>query len=623
MPEWLRSAGAFMIAADEMSGFASHGGQLYPPAFPWYVLGTTEKAAGSVADVPTTTDVLVTHSPVDSNFTGECNALGIKCLCYVTYDYGPPSVSVPSSVAGVPGLESPTYMGVQFGPVWWEKQPDGTIRSDNRFTGDGVGIQFGTVPSAGIPVPCPNTKSFVQAMLAWIDVIMSHGASGIYVDGVALRQACYGDMQNTNNPSPHAHLYTPASFLPELNPSDPSDPFADWIAAVSQLDPPLPPSELAAAQQDAARQGAQNYAYAQLLRQVRDRVRQHDKDAVVIGSVGLPTFPARWMHWFEQHLDAAFMEGFITAEQSGARAHDFAVHTGLFNPNPWQPPGTPTAPEAIPWPQLVTRELRHFTAAGRRLLTLSAINRYGHGGNTPPNNPPDGPLDVPAREDAFFTYCASRIAGGTWWGGPVWSALPGNQDTDFSDLHQLALGAALGQVAELGPDGRPLRDEQNQPVTSVGAWEQGVLALNWTNQPSPATFRDLEQILAGAVPPGSRFRLPDRLYDLFGRRFIDLTDPGQASAPLVPGSLPGNPSLPGQARIYTLQQQPRYGPGPPGHRGLAPVPAPGNAGMFGPPAGFSPALPGGDFLFSFASADVFGAQIMTGPGGTTPFPWTG
>jgi hypothetical protein len=45
--------------------------------------------------------------------------------------------------------------------------------------------------------------------------------------------------------------------------------------------------------------------------------------------------------------------------------------------------------------------------------------------------------------------------------------------------------------------------------------------------------------------------------------------------------------------------------------------------MFGPPPGFSPVLPGGDFLYSFGSADVFGAQIMTGPGGTTPFPWTG
>jgi hypothetical protein len=68
---------------------------------------------------------------------------------------------------------------------------------------------------------------------------------------------------------------------------------------------------------------------------------------------------------------------------------------------------------------------RNFSSPGRRLLTLSAIHRYGHGGNTPPDNPPDGPLDVPAREDAFFTYCASRIAGGTWWGGPAWSALPG------------------------------------------------------------------------------------------------------------------------------------------------------------------------------------------------------
>jgi hypothetical protein len=89
-----------------------------------------------------------------------------------------------------------------------------------------------------------------------------------------------------------------------------------------------------------------------------------------------------------------------------------------FNSTSWQPPGTPAAPEAIAWPQLVTGELRRFTAAGHPLLTLSTINRYGHGGNTPPNEPPDGPLDIPAREDAFFTYCGSRIAGGTWLGRP-------------------------------------------------------------------------------------------------------------------------------------------------------------------------------------------------------------
>lgn len=76
MPAWLRSAGAFMSAASEMSEFSSHGGELYPPVFPWYVLGTTQTSAGSVTNLPTTTDVLVTHSPIDPNFIGECKLVG-------------------------------------------------------------------------------------------------------------------------------------------------------------------------------------------------------------------------------------------------------------------------------------------------------------------------------------------------------------------------------------------------------------------------------------------------------------------------------------------------------------------------------------------------------------------
>ena len=142
---------------------------------------------------------------------------------------------------------------------------------------------------------------------------------------------------------------------------------------------------------------------------------------------------------------------------------------------------------------------------------------------------------IAAQHHTFAAAVLRRVPSpGYLVGGPVWSALPGNQNTDFADLHQLALGAALGQVAELDPDGRPLRDEQSQPVTSVGAWEHGVLALNWTNQPSPATFGDLEQVLAGALPPGSRFRLPDRLYDLFGRAFHRPDRPGPGQRPARP-----------------------------------------------------------------------------------------
>jgi hypothetical protein len=126
----------------------------------------------------------------------------------------------------------------------------------------------------------------------------------------------------------------------------------------------------------------------------------------------------------------------------------------------------------------------------------------------------------------------------------VWSALPGNQNTDFADLHQLALGTRSASRRNWVPTAarcamsRARRWPPSPPGNTV------LPAVNWTSQPSPAPFGDLDQILAGTLPPGSRFRLPGQLYDLSGRRFIDLTDPDQTSAPLVPGSDPGNPQLP-------------------------------------------------------------------------------
>jgi hypothetical protein len=98
-----------------------------------------------------------------------------------------------------------------------------------------------------------------------------------------------------------------------------------------------------------------------------------------------------------------------------------------------------------------------------------------------------------------------------------------------------ALMRELGLVACQPRPWRPSTTRQGQPVTSVSAWEQGVLALNWTSQPSPVTFRDLEQVLAGALPPGSRFRLPDRLYDLFARRFRRMRGNAARSRPRSAG----------------------------------------------------------------------------------------
>jgi hypothetical protein len=101
-------------------------------------------------------------------------------------------------------------------------------------------------------VACCNTQPYADAMLAWIDVIMGQGADGVFIDFVELRQPCYGDVANANNTTPHTHLYTPTSPSPRLNPSDPADPFANWIA----LAEPTGSQILAEAQDAAGRQGA-------------------------------------------------------------------------------------------------------------------------------------------------------------------------------------------------------------------------------------------------------------------------------------------------------------------------------------------------------------------------------
>jgi len=560
---------AFMIAANEMTGFSSHGGQAYPPVFPWYVLGTPQGAT-------TTTDLVVKHAPLDANFISECHKLGIKCLCYITFSVGPPAVSITSQDPSlIPSLESDTYMGVEFSSVWWEKALGGSVTTQ-AIKVVGVGIGLGTGGLTGVPVPCCNTRSYVDAMLAWIDVIMGLGADGVFVDVVQLRHSCYGDLESAGNSTPHAHLYTHRSRIPELNPSDPADPFANWIAeAVASGS-----QTLAEAQEDAGRQGAQNWAYTQLLREIRARIRRHKPDGAVVGNVGFPNYPGQWMQWFQPYFDAVMIENFITfVEGPGVdREQEFGgLVTGFYNEiSPgrlaaWQPPGTPATVLEIPWPTMVTGNLRPWVDSGHRLITLSWISNIT---TTPANKTPSSSYDVPAREDAFFTYGAAQLAGGSWWGGPVYFSSPDNPDTDFGDLHQIVLGRPVGGFVEFDSSGQVQAGETTPPVVTVGVLERGVVALNWTNEPSP----------------------------------------------IVPGASQGNPNLAGQARVYLYEQQPAFGSQSIQKPGLQPWPAPSNATSFGPGA---PPLPGGSFLYTWVSDDVFGTRFLTGPGGTEPYPWSG
>ncbi len=626
--DWLAKSQAFMIAVNEMSGFQpNNGGQAYPPVFPWYVLGSPQSA-------PATTDVVVLTSPLDANFITECHKLKMKCLCYVAFNPGPPNVSIPSSDPDVVGpLTSRTYMGVGFSEVWWEKAVDGTVNVDPRFRAgnppvavDGVGVELGTTTGTGsitgttdvtgFPVACCNTQPYADAMLAWIDVIMGRGADGVFVDFVELRQPCYGDVANANNTT-HTHLYTRSSPIPRLNPSDPADPFANWIA----LAEPSGSQTLAEAQDAAGRQGAQNWAYAQLLRQVRARVRRHKSDGAVVGNAGFPNFPGQWMQWFQQYLDGVMIENFITPPGPGKRAAQFGgLQTGFYNlsspgtPAPTQPPGNPAAVEVVPWPAMLAGNLRPWVQSGNRLVTLSWISNQTQ---TPKNTSPSSSYDVPAREDAFFTYGASLLAGGTWWGGPVWSALPGNPNTDFADLHAIVLGPPVGGLVQLDASGQVQSGVTSETETTVGVFERGIVAVNWTNDASGATFSQLQTIVGAA---GNSAALPEELYDLFDRAEIDLSSDGPE--PIVPAATPATSSpVAGQARVYLYQAQPAYGKDSIRTPELETWPGPSNATSFGPS---SPALSGGPFLYTWSSAmnDIFGITIGTGPEGT-PYPWPG
>jgi hypothetical protein len=344
-------------------------------------------------------------------------------------------------------------------------------------------------------------------------------------------------------------------------------------------------------------------------------VRSHKPDGAVVGNVGLPTFPGQWMQWNTPYFDAVMVEGFITYVDST----DYVVRrfpkvedvSGFYNLIPGtsemaatQPPGTPPTEDAgeSTWPTMVAQNLRPFVDSGNRLITVSWISANT---DTPPNTSPSSGYDLPPREDAFFAYGAAQLAGGVAWLGPVDTSH--NVATYFGDLHQIALGAPVGSLVEFNASGQVQSGDTPSPVTTIGLFKGGVVAVNWTNDDSPVTFAQFQTIVDAALGRAVTIPRTLTLYDLFDQITITLVD--SASTTIVPGTSPGNPDLPGQARIYLLKPFT-----------LEQWPTPSNATSFGPS---TPALPGGPFLYNWVSNDIFGTRFLTGPGGTEPFPWSG
>jgi hypothetical protein len=172
----------------------------------------------------------------------------------------------------------------------------------------------------------------------------------------------------------------------------------------------------------------QNQAFSLLLTRVREVVKSIRPDGLILGNTGDPLglIPGQSCSEFQQALDADTIEGYVC---------------GPDRLEKWQ--------GKLYWDQL-SQQLQPYLAQGKQILAISGMKNSGQ---TPP--------DPQFREDAFLCYCAARLAGITWYGGPM-------NDVGLADLHRVRLGKALTV-------------ETTDPTSQVHyrVFEHGIVAVNW------------------------------------------------------------------------------------------------------------------------------------------------
>ena len=316
-----------------------------------------------------------THCPIDRGFFERCHALGVRCFPYVLFHAGPAEVSFGP-------VTSTTYQGVEFGshPEFYELDSKHQQRQWTGITHDGVGVNFSQPPS----LVCPNVQAYQDKMVAWVDYIMGLGADGVFIDVIHKRCHCYAT---------HPHII----------PEDLGD-------------------------------VAQNKAYALLLKRVREMVKQHRPDGLVLGNSGDPLqFSTGTLPEFQEYLDADMFEAYICGP---GRTTNYSNKSTL-----------PT------WVE-VARRAQPYLATGKQILVISVI---------------DNPDPSKNRGDAFFCYANARLAGFIWFRGSLGKGA--------DDLSLLRLGRPVtGELAD--PSGVLFR-----------VFERGLVAVNWDSNDKTLTVR--------------------------------------------------------------------------------------------------------------------------------------
>src|SRR5262249_37939619 len=135
----------------------------------------------------------ITHCPNTEEFFAAAHALGVRCIPYMVFTWGPtgsvgpsptnlgpPSQIIPSSnlYNGIDFAENPGYFWY---PVLFDPQrPANGVNYQTKLL-DGVGFEF--LPLPGAPAAqwlCPNNPDVRGAVLAWVQTLMDAGADGVF-----------------------------------------------------------------------------------------------------------------------------------------------------------------------------------------------------------------------------------------------------------------------------------------------------------------------------------------------------------------------------------------------------------------------------------------------------------
>jgi hypothetical protein len=198
-------------------------------------------------------------------------------------------------------------------------------------------------------ITCPNVLGYVDAILEHVRSLMEGGAGGIFVDNVGGRMKCYGPEFGL-----HDHL------------------FPD-----------------------------QTTAFAALLGRVRDVIKEHDPDGVLlINSASPDTLPDQY--W--EAADADMAESYICTWVSDQRWMDWH--------DQWNAMGRKVAP---------------WMERGKTVLALSYLGHTHHS----------------LKDDAYFCYCSARLSNFLWSaGGDVLKGDPAGV------LYSIRLGDPTGPEEE-------------------------------------------------------------------------------------------------------------------------------------------------------------------------------